>query len=178
MPENCLVACALHQTHLCLGKHTHTLTCTLTHMHAIHIHMFTHTQREKERLVKHFTLFKKYVWVYACIHVCTPHICSVQRGQKSNWISWNCSFSFVLLCGFGDLIPGHLQEQGVLLTTEPSLQLQETPLTLSLLNFRIINILCICVCAYTYLCATLPCLTSVETRRGHWLFWNQLWVTI
>lgn len=52
--------------------------------------------------------------------VCTTFVLRGCDGQKRYWSLWNQSYSSELLCGCWELSLGPLQEQQVLLTTEPS----------------------------------------------------------
>lgn len=65
------------------------------------------------------------VWVFAYVYVCSPHVCSAYRWQKRHKKPWNWSCR-QLWPPYGCWEPNltSLQEQLILLSTEPSLQYQ------------------------------------------------------
>lgn len=60
---------------------------------------------------------------FAFTCVCKPHVCNIQRNQKSmSDTLGGLQKDYGLPCGCGVLKPGPPQEQQMLLTSEPSLQ--------------------------------------------------------
>jgi len=59
-----------------------------------------------------------YIYIYIYMHVCIPHVCLVPADtRRVYWIHWN--WSCETLCGLWKLNQVPVQEQPMLLTTEP-----------------------------------------------------------
>jgi hypothetical protein len=59
------------------------------------------------------------MYTCVCVNLCTPLVCSAQRGRREHQILWKWSYrDGVLPCRVWELNVGSLQEQLMLLTTD------------------------------------------------------------
>ena len=96
----------------------------LQNMGALYIQAI-HTHTHKVKIIKYFSYFMYMNVLSACI--CAPVSCDAHAGQKRAYDSSRMRVrdGCQLPCWCWELNPGPLQEQPVLLTTEPSLHLSK-----------------------------------------------------